>query len=318
MSTPFTDPTSEASWQDLLDEIVLAYSERRQMCFLSEYTPEDDRDIQVLTFWTTMQDWIESYCLFYIDHVSGPLNGDADAVLYFTLETFRSAAGLHADGFRRATEWDGVNDPDWSYGQMQAGDIIGPWIFDDLQKAFSAMRWTCGIHSTATGTGAYRAGSAVYGTCESCLADAISNYNAAAWVSNDGYYYVNAYGYGLPYADQWGAGRRRLAYQTNELPAIPRTVDFYIMPIKYPTASAFEDIDSLGMIEGKYFLIATAELSSDSISISNLVGDVDTCPLDLVGWASCPAPNTLRGCAASTSLGQKPAVLKWSPTNQND
>jgi len=27
----------------------------------------------------------------------------------------------------------------FSYGQMQTGDIIGPWIFEDLQKALSAL-----------------------------------------------------------------------------------------------------------------------------------------------------------------------------------
>jgi hypothetical protein len=63
-------------------------------------------------------------------------------MVVYTLATFRSVAGLPEDGFRRATAWNGVDDPTWSYGVMQAGDIIGPWIFEDLQAAFDALRWT--------------------------------------------------------------------------------------------------------------------------------------------------------------------------------
>lgn len=148
MSTPFTSPYSEAGLQDLLDEIVLAYSERRQAIGQTAYTPEDDRDIQDKDYWRGLQNWIEGNCPNFVNHVNGPLDAVSGMPLFFTLQTFRAASGLHADGFRRATAWDGVDDPIWAYGQMQAGDIIGPWIIEDLQKAFSVM--------SAVQWGAYR------------------------------------------------------------------------------------------------------------------------------------------------------------------
>jgi len=152
MSTPFTSPAN-ATWQALLDELVLAYSERRQALSQSAYTAADDRDVQAASYWTTLQGWIETNCLSFIDHVSGPLTGDNTAFLYFTLATFRAAAGLHADGFRRST--DGSS---FSYGQMQPGDIIGPWIFEDLQKAFSVLRWRLLTFTTPSFTGYKRSG----------------------------------------------------------------------------------------------------------------------------------------------------------------
>jgi len=146
MSTPFTDPLSEtASFQQLAGEIALAWWERLQAIqydkYYSDIEPRDDRDIQRRWFWANLQTWVEFYSPAFINHVNGPLNADNTEPLLFTLGTFRAAAGLHPDGFRRATEWDGVNDPEWQYGIMQPGDVIGPWIIEDLQKALSALRW---------------------------------------------------------------------------------------------------------------------------------------------------------------------------------
>ena len=56
------------------------------------------------------------------------------------------------DGWRRATSWNplvddwtNLDDPMWSragngHGRMQTGDIIGPWIFKDLQTALLGMK----------------------------------------------------------------------------------------------------------------------------------------------------------------------------------
>jgi len=154
MSTPFTSPyKSDVTWQDLLDEITRAYLERGQACGIGvnmprinpripRNPPEDNIDVQAAAYWLAIQDWVESACLSFVDHVNGPLNANEDGLLMFTLTTFRAAAGLHADGFRRATEWTGTGNPSWSYGKMQADNIIGPWVFEELQKSVSAMWWS--------------------------------------------------------------------------------------------------------------------------------------------------------------------------------
>ena len=85
-----------------------------------------------------LQQELETLAPLYIDHENGQLTDTEDDILYFTLDNWRAAAGLNANGFRRST--DGIS---FSSGQVQTGDIIGPWIFEDLQKALSALRWTC-------------------------------------------------------------------------------------------------------------------------------------------------------------------------------
>jgi len=66
---------------------------------------------------------------------------------------FLQDAGMSTNGFRRATtfyrgsdDWTDVEGAMWQrpengYGNVQAGDIVGPWIFDDLQAAFSRMKY---------------------------------------------------------------------------------------------------------------------------------------------------------------------------------
>jgi len=136
MSTAFTSPAN-AIWQTLLDEITIAYSERRQALGQSAYSAADGKDIQAASYWTTLQNWLETYCTSFIDHDNGPLTDEMDAFLYFTLDNWRAAAGLNASGFRRS-----VDGTTMLYGQMQAGDAIGPWIFEDLQKGFGALQQT--------------------------------------------------------------------------------------------------------------------------------------------------------------------------------
>jgi len=143
MSNPFTTPSETVSWQTLIDELVSAYSERKTIVSIgkgfgpSPYVATVGKNVQTKTYWATLQSFLETNCIYYIDHVNGPLNVANDEFVYFSLSTWRTIAGLNALGFRRSS--DGVN---FSYGQMQAEDIIGPWIFEDLQKGFSALKWT--------------------------------------------------------------------------------------------------------------------------------------------------------------------------------
>ena len=135
MSTPFTTPAGQ-TWQVLLTELTTAYSERRQAISQSAYTPEL-RNVQSSAYWRTLQGWLELNCTSFIDHVNGPLNLAGTGFLYFTLETWRAAAGLNADGFRRSPLAGGI-----AYGRMQEGDAINAPIFEDLQKGFAALRWS--------------------------------------------------------------------------------------------------------------------------------------------------------------------------------
>lgn len=74
-----------------------------------------------------------------------------DLPVYTNFVEFALDAGLSTNGFRRATSYqrevDDWTNPDaamWSragngYGIAQVGDIIGPWLIDDLQRALARM-----------------------------------------------------------------------------------------------------------------------------------------------------------------------------------
>ena len=143
--------TSLASWEHAQDttaaqEIILAYSERRQCVGDAAIDALEAGDVkQDATFWRGMQDWIETNCVKWVDYDATITGGDASLPVY-TITSFRSRASLPSTGFRRATEWptDWTNPADaaYSFGKITAGDIVGPWIFEDMQAAFDAMRWS--------------------------------------------------------------------------------------------------------------------------------------------------------------------------------
>jgi hypothetical protein len=158
----FTDIADWTSAQDTAaaNEIVLAYSERRQCVGHSAVDPLDAGDnAQDTAFWKGMQDWVKTQVdptsgnSKWIDHTQ-TIEGE-ESLPYYTLPSFKYNSGLAGGddsgedrvvGFRRATEWPtdwtDYEDAAYSYGPIEAGDIRGPWIFEDLQAAFDAMRWT--------------------------------------------------------------------------------------------------------------------------------------------------------------------------------
>ena len=89
-------------------------------------------------------------------------------------------------GWRRASNWDpssddwtDLDDPMWSrvgngHGGMQTGDIIGPWIFEDLQNALKAMKTRrLDESSIHIGDRAYGGGSSDWAVSESRFLDDI-------------------------------------------------------------------------------------------------------------------------------------------------
>ena len=74
----------------------------------------------------------------WVNHVDGPLNATETAFEFYDRSSFATVSGLNNPGLWRRK----VNMGDaFSYGKMQTGDIIGSWIFEDLQAALTAMKW---------------------------------------------------------------------------------------------------------------------------------------------------------------------------------
>jgi hypothetical protein len=304
MSIPFTNPydiPAGQTWQTLLDEITLAYSERINAYGWHSYTPSDGKDVQAATYWAVFQNWVETNCVSFVDHVSGPLNPTGTEFLYFTLETFREEAGLNESGFRRVpegVEWDGVNDPVWSYGVMQEGDIIGPWIFEDLQKGFGALKWVCkgGLFLMGRTVG----GGYFIGADSDCATNRASHASqlAAATFEEITLEPVNA---GIRelrvYADViggvggywWSYQEKLKARYSRVYPWLcPYFADLYF----YPTTAApyqFFDFTGLGLTEGVHFLYESLPESTDIITQqSDWIGENLVNGFDTLGWY-CPS-----------------------------
>jgi hypothetical protein len=124
-----------------------------------------------------------------IDAASGGPVAKADWT--YTLATWRSAAGLPTDGFRRATTCDGNGDPVFDTpGLIQKGDILGWWIWEDIVHGLQALRYTRSVYKSRNSE-PYGLTSR-YGTSVVSFADALSAYDASATQSASSSNYVNA------------------------------------------------------------------------------------------------------------------------------
>jgi len=258
-----------------INEIIGAYSERRQALGEEEVTVAAGDDAHEVDYWKAIQEWIEVNALNYIDHtqaVAGNFDGLA-AIPMWILADFRTEAGL-ASGFRRATEWTPDPDnPDWevdvdfSYGQAQLGDIFGPWIFEDLQKAFSTLRWTL-QNAKTSGTKQSTQGLYSGGNCATALSTAQANWildlplwggGAPGGTNRIAQGYAHLYSGGMFYTAMGFRQRHRVDLT---LPGTVTTVVPAAVGIHYAVAEShrsglglsdtFEDFDGYGFADNTF------------------------------------------------------------------
>ena len=150
MASTFTEITTNTDLQnkDLHNEIRAAFNERQYVHTNTKVYSADvaaGDDIQAKAYWLDYQNNLKSLVsqfidpTFVIDQSAGPS--------VYDLNDWYAAAGL-TSGFRRVpgaswpADWTDYNDPAYSYGKIEAGDIIGPWLFVDLQKGLNALTRT--------------------------------------------------------------------------------------------------------------------------------------------------------------------------------
>lgn len=107
-------------------------------------------DVQDHAWIEELQQWVEDHCgvfNFVVSHIagaprsSGCFEGETVAPFYMTLAEVFSAAGLGTATWRAY-----VTHPDDAgvdqERKIAPGDIIGPWLFEDLQAVLNVMVWT--------------------------------------------------------------------------------------------------------------------------------------------------------------------------------
>lgn len=215
----FTTPT-DADWANLefiRDEIQAGIHERWNAFMSSAFDPasswditiDDGTDKQDDTIYSNWQSKLQDIAIFsWVDHTF-TYAGQTSKTIFFstfgpfpggqsTLEQFCTVADLEylydeeteteSIGWRRTT----VHPDDeaftaFEYGLMVPGDIIGPWIFEDLQKAMVAMQWAQYdvVNYQSATTGPRTADPAVYGqdqtgSAGTSFADAVADAEANA------------------------------------------------------------------------------------------------------------------------------------------
>ena len=260
----------------------------------------------------SLQQELETLAPNYIDHENGPLTDAGDDFLYFTMDNWRAAAGLNASGFRRSTDGTTV-----LCGQMQSGDIIGPWVFEDLQNGLKALKWTItgGMYvypaeSRKSLTYVHflyqemEPGHPDWPTLAQVRAQFITAFEAQSWVgsSGDGGYKISAGDSAYPdWFQGWAFSAERVrSQQTLTFPTINRKVDHYVLTTG---DGDFVDFDNTGLVEGKYTLYqSTPETSSTTIAL-DYIGNVNVCPITISTHGSIRS--------ASYSSGSTPNFMKY-------
>jgi hypothetical protein len=282
-------------------------------------------DVQAVGYWSKIQAAVQGIAQTFVNHISGPLNPTGTEFFLFTLEAWRSVAGLHPFGFRRATEWNpSINDwtdiltPDsmftpeggGGFGVMQAGDIIGPWIFEDLQKGLGAMRWNLAewAHFLVKGP------VTIAGQGESCEENRLSFANQLSAINFDDFsdswtstaYNTRRYT-NQAYGSIWHGRQCGLQSQVFAVRAILHSVDLYV----WPSGSPFFDFHNLGLPPNQYSLWESfAESADTSHSQTGFFGKDNINGFDTLNWF-CPAQDRVAVCNFNPSQW----LQKWNFTN---
>ena len=320
MSNPFT--SADAPWQTLLTELSTAWSERRLAIGQEAYTPTEGRDMQESGFWfgggwRRLYDWLDDYCVLFVDHVNGPLTDNQKNFRMFTRDTWRAAAGLPSgyQAWRRAQDWAPPADPVWlTPGLMREGDIIGPWIFEDLQKGFGTLRWTPANGTwTNQGENNFRSvTSAEYFIWNQAKAHAESLWDAAGNAPNDrpgpARYSWTSY----PIVWHTTGLHSEYAYPKVLLSAhaVPRAVESWLQGSKVPDINGEFDAQGDGLTEELALLDALeATASAIDFTYPTRVGQI---PANGVypTWMDAPSESWAKGY-----VGLHQLLLKWSFTN---
>jgi hypothetical protein len=218
-------------------------------------------------------------------------------------------------GFRRATAWDPAvndwtdyNDPMYSYGHAQQGDIFGPWIYVDLQNALKALLWTRLSTGREDSQARGGAGIGAGATCDEALTLLQADY-ATGWSAySEVYpYWVSAALYATGGGAYNGSDNRSKALLNStdaHLSVIPQSIDCYGLFV------FTLDFDSTGYVSGEYTLLETMSEDDEAERIAAAwVGAYDGDPLTIAG-ASCP-----NGVSKDFSMTDVFWMARWAFTH---
>ena len=284
-------------------------------------TPTQDRG------WKKMQERLETMASpnvvlqtgFIVSHdANGASLGagyyDERAVVRWTLSAWRTASGIPS-GFRRATtlpaDWTDYNDAAFSYGLMQVGDIIGPWIFQDLQDGLNTLVWTDvksptwsreGENNEKDGSDTGATWAATKTATETAYDGDTSTSGAAPYAATEGVFFNPNYGARM---------RRAYSYLTASVPHhVERDVEFYNYAEELVGADSSDfnaNGDTVAEDTWKLWLTDSPANAAVAVVSSSVLGSL-TRPV----W--CDQPNG-GSTARSYGITDERLIVRWDVTN---
>jgi hypothetical protein len=303
-------------WADCqyINEILTSYREHRLARGFSNGGKQaarvNDDDAHYYIWYAAIQSWIEANCVEFIDHSKTVT--DYDDVQKYTRATFRTAAGLNTSGFKRST--DGTT---FSYGKVQEGDVVGRWIFTELQDALDALRWTT---KTGYGDSTYWAGDEHAADGEpDPRPDTVDEYDADSGNSTSALYTWRR-AWHLPWG-QWPFDYQYICNATHgkcKVTSIPNTglsFDWNCYGLAVASGANFRNGEGIAsVVEDKLWAVEDDSESSGTTTITGttVIGGASkpTCPLDIapiINYANNGGENDSDGMR----LSQVHFIFKW-------
>lgn len=314
-----------------VEQFVKAVSERRQSVGQSALSnPAVGWDVQSAAAspgvtelsWRYLQSILEGLVTSFVNsHDSG---GNIRATDYYdgratidmwTQAAWRTAAGINASGFTRKYP-DGAGGTTTAYGLMQAGDYIGPWIFNELKAGLDLLVWTkptSTMWNLDAATNNIKKGiEDGYATWAAVKVATKAEYDASGSSSD---VTPNVFTRGdWSAGPQYGAVMQRdvCNLKISSLPIMcKRAIDYYIKAIKSQSHAVFADFGD-DVLDGLWSLFSTHTPATPAAShhSPDRVGDFAVDPLP---WCDEPTSGntpTGRGWGADDDA----VIVRWNVT----
>ena len=327
----WTSITNGLNWQSttFVNELITGVNQRVQGLWSPPViTPvTNGTNIQSSGFWASLQTNLEA-CIdetlpvsHYIDQtvtIAG-----TDILVGLSLANVRSRAGIHADGFSRATAWPtnwlNVNDAAFSQGFVQEGDILGPWIFLQLQQFMSEMFWTAGIVSADVANypnGRTKTINQSDADCATSLANSSVNWAATGWTPAgvSAAYNVQRFCDGGNAINCSRYGSKLKTSRTDGIFGAPAcNFDWSVYFVADGGGRTFLDMDGLGLLDGKYYNDQNGGPSAtwDVTTPNFAAGGASAWPAGLAPAYACPQAFDSKGAY----LSEPRWIYKWIFSN---
>jgi hypothetical protein len=318
MAWPITDWSGNPDWAAIanVSAFVEAVNERLAVTYTDPLpTPLPAKavgdDVQAAAWIASMQEAVEGYLTrFVVYHPPGYYEGGSLPVVYADLAELFSTAGLATSTWRAYTTHPDDAGVDQARG-IQAGDIIGPWLFEDLQKVLNVMVLTYidsgGLGYEAEGKIGDFLSPSPGGTWAAAKTGAEADYDAYT-DTPETHASHGSTGYNTP-LDAYYANISRVRERTTASALsteFAHAVEFYAVGLPQPLGGVYADNgDAVHPEAYGLWLLNTSAATTDADVTSDWLGSVGAYP----PW--CPEP----GMAEQVGLGWAAfitaAVVRW-------